>query len=105
MAKHTFYNPQWGCDVEIDARLWNALSAHNFTPCHTGGGCMAWERGYYDGKGFQLITFDGSNNMLGTWADRDKAEWIFGDYKAWDDDGDCKTDVTLPEILALLEGE
>ena len=94
------YNQQFGRMVQVDTPLMQRMARDNFTPQHTGGGCMTWER-ITDDDGYIWIT-DESGAGLGAWADRKGAGWIVGRYNSEGDFIDVEG-VTLAQALKLAD--
>lgn len=93
------FNPQWNSSMDVDDALMERMEQDNFMTCHTGGGCMAWERLTDDEDGSIMITDDA---QLGSWDRRNQPVWMVGRYNA---DGDflCVGGCTLELALELAD--
>jgi hypothetical protein len=101
MQQTAIYNPQWGCLMDIDKPLFDHMAAAGYTPQHTGGGCMVWERAR-DGGSYMLTAESVEPTGIGLWQDRHLPVWTVGRY---DDEGNWVVvhDVPLYQAIRLAD--
>lgn len=82
----------------IDKELYDYMTERGFTPMHTGGGCMTWDKSPLQDKGYLWICAEDS---LGTWGQFSQPDWTVGRYNQDGDSWWCVANVTLEQALKI----